>query len=464
MASAGGSRGVAGLGCFHIYTRPERPALLLALVAGLIGVAPDAPAQALPEVVRIALRKNPEVLGAAANLRATQQAYEQAAAGRFPTLDVRASGGKEESDNVALRAAGIDSRTLTRQEANVTLRQNVFDASQVRSEMDRQTFLVESARARASETAETIALRVAEAYLDSLRDQGLIGLAEENVARHEETLVKTQLRFKSGVGQRADVEQAAARVALARSNLASARGAAEDSAARYYRVSGLAPASLAQPERPSRHLPATLAAAKSEAEDKSYGIKSARLQLSAAQASVRAVRADLAPRVDVELSANRGRDIDGIIGTNNDNQLMLVMRYNLFRGGADQARVREAVERETIALETVNNAQQSTEESVSRTWAALATARSRVPSLEAHARAAQEVLGAYRDQFELGRRSLLDLVNSENELFQARSALLSGLTAERLSEYRVLAAVGGLVRALGLGDELPWNAAGETAR
>jgi adhesin transport system outer membrane protein len=166
------------------------------------------------------------------------------------------------------------------------------------------------------------------------------------------------------------------------------------------------------------------------------------------------VRADLLPRFDVELSASRNRDIDGVKGPNNDNQAMLVMRYNLFRGGADEARIREAMERETIALETLNNAVQSTEESVARTWSALIASRNRLSPLEAHARATAQVLEAYRAQFELGKRSLLDLVNAENELFQARSALRTGQATAQSAEYRVLAAVGALVRALGLTEEI----------
>lgn len=441
-----------GLGGNRFHTRANTLVFSLALAVGA-AVCAAAAAERLPDAVRDALSRHPDVLGAAANARAAVEGYEQAAAGRFPTLDLRMGSGRETSDNSILSSAGIRSRTLTRQEASLTLRQNLFDGSQVRSEMERQNFRVDSARSRLSETADAVALRVAEAYLDTLRDQGLVRLAEENVARHEDLLEKTRLRFKSGVGQRADVEQAEARVALARSSLVGARGAVEDSAARYLRVVGRAPAGLVEPAAP-KSLPPSLDSAKAEGAGNNYGVKAARSELSAAKVSVRSVQADLLPRVDLELSASRNRDLDGIIGPNNDNQAMLVMRYNLFRGGADQSRIREALERETAALEAVNNAQQTVEESVARAWAALATARDRISPLEAHVHAGARVLQAYRDQFELGRRTLLDLVNAENELYQARSSLLSGRMAERASEYRLLNAMGILVRALGLADEV----------
>ena len=116
--------------------------------------------------VRAALRRSPDVLGAAANARAASEAYQQAAAGRYPTVDLRLGEGKENSETPGLRAAGVGSNTLTRQEANLTLRQNLYDGSQVKSEMERQQFRFESARSRLSETAETVALRTADGSSD----------------------------------------------------------------------------------------------------------------------------------------------------------------------------------------------------------------------------------------------------------------------------------------------------------
>jgi adhesin transport system outer membrane protein len=436
--------------------RAHSCALVAAFALGICagGWASPAAAESLRDAAQSALRKNPEVLGAAANARAAVEAYNFAAAGRWPTVDFRVGEGREASETPGLRAAGIDSRTLTRQEGNFTLRQNLFDGAQVRSEMEREQFRLDSARSRLSETAEAVTLRVAEAYMDSLRDAELVRLAEETLAQLRDILRRTQLRFKGGVGQGADVAQAEARVALANSILISAQGAREDSAARYLRVVGNAPSGLTEPAVPVKHIPAAIGSAKEQASDGAYGIALARADLEAAKANVRAVRSDLYPRLDVELSANRNRNVDGIIGAQNDNQAMLVMRYNLFRGGADRARTREAIERETIAMENVNAALQSTEESVSRTWFAMVTARDRIPPLDAHVRASGQVRQAYREQFELGRRSLLDLVNAENEYYQARAALLTGRMVLRVAEYRLLVSVGAIVRSLDLEAEV----------
>jgi outer membrane protein, adhesin transport system len=438
----------------NISIRRHALAVSLVLALGAPGLVREAAAERLLDAVRDALRAHPDVQSAAANLRAARQGYEQASAGLLPTLDLRLGAGREESDNAATRAAGQSSRTLSSQEAGVILRQNVYDAQQVRSEMARQNYRVDSARARLDETSESVAFRVVESYLESLRDGEIVTLSRQNVARHQATLDKTRFRFQSGVGQRVDVEQAEARLALAQSNLVSAQGDEQDSAARYRRTVGRLPVALEMPDAPAAALPPGLDAAQQEAFDNNYGLRAARSDMGGAKAAVRTVRADLYPRLDVEVAANRNQNIDGVPGSNNDNTAMLVMRYNLFRGGADQARVKEAVERENVAVENVYNTQRSTEETVARSWFALLTARARLAHLENHVRAIEQVLDAYQSQFELGRRSLLDLLNSEVELFQARSSLASGRATLRLSEYRLLAAISSLVKALGLADEI----------
>jgi len=432
-----------------------RLAALFPLTLLFLVLSAPAAAQRLQDAVQTALRRNPEVLGAAANLRAANEAYAAASAGLFPVVDLRVGSGREETDSLATRAAtGGGTRTLNRQEANLTLRQNIYDGQQVRSEMDSQKYRVESTHSRLAETAEQIAFRVTEIYLDALRDAEIVRLATDNVRNHEQLLEKTRWRFSSGVGQRADVEQASARLALASAQLEASRGNAEDTMARYQRVVGRLPQGLVMPASPERQIPATLPEAQKLGRDNSYGLQAAQADVNSAQATIRTVRSELFPRVDVELAANRNRDTDGIPAQNNDLSAMLVMRYNLYRGGGDQARVRQARERETAAAENANNITEFTDESVARSWVARNTARNRLAPLESHVRASEQVLEAYRSQFELGRRSLLDLVNAENELFQSRAALSSGRIAARSSEFRLLAAMGLLVKSLGLSDEL----------
>ena len=143
-------------------------------------------------------------------------------------------------------------------------------------------------------------------------------------------------------------------------------------------------------------------------------------------------------------------DIDGARGVNADRFAMLRLRYNLFRGGADEARIREAEARVDEALARVGKARNDVEREVRQGWAALQANRMRLPQLAAHARTSVEVVDAYRAQFKLGQRSLLDVLNAENEQFSARASLVSGAYAVAGDELRVLAGMGRLLESLGI--------------
>jgi adhesin transport system outer membrane protein len=126
------------------------------------------------------------------------------------------------------------------------------------------------------------------------------------------------------------------------------------------------------------------------------------------------------------------------------------MRYNLYRGGADQARRQETAERMETAKEMVRRTQRNIEKEVRLSWNNLTTIRTRLEHLKAHVESSGQVLHSYEEQHRLGQRSLLDVLDSENELFNARSALVTGKHTEWLGRLKVLASMGMLLKTLGI--------------
>jgi outer membrane protein, adhesin transport system len=408
-------------------------------------------AQSLKEAVEIALRSNPEPLQAQALLGAQVGVYDQARAALYPSVDLRFSTGKQTSDNFNTRAAGFNERRLSPDESSVTGQWPIFDGFQISSEVSRQGSLVGAAKYRLFDTWEQIALRTASTYLEVVRDQALIGLAQENVENHRRMLEKVTLRYKSGVGNLADVQQAEGRLAQARADLASQQGTLDDSIARYLRLVGKPPRGLQSPPSPEAMIPPALDAAIMRAYDTNPTVKVAETELDAAGSAVVRAKGTLMPRFDLELSYIRNNDQNGLPGPDSSTAGLVVMRYNLFRGGGDIAQVRENLDRETAALENLNNSRIIVRESVARAWAAMESAREALPELERHAKSAVEVVEAFQSQFVLGRRTLFDLLNAESESFRARSDAVIGQYGVAVSQYRVLAAMGGLVSALGIG-------------
>jgi adhesin transport system outer membrane protein len=169
-----------------------------------------------------------------------------------------------------------------------------------------------------------------------------------------------------------------------------------------------------------------------------------------AKAELRGSRAGYYPNLDIELGASAGEDLDGVDGSDVSAQALLVLRYNLFRGGGDIAREREAFSRLEEAREGVRVAQRDAEEEARVAFNALTTARARVTALSQGVEAQRATRDIYAQQFDLGQRGLLDLLDAENELFNGRSNLVTADFTEIFAAYRVLAIVGTLLDTLSI--------------
>ena len=179
-------------------------------------------------------------------------------------------------------------------------------------------------------------------------------------------------------------------------------------------------------------------------------VRAAEREVQAAQADRESARARLSPRLNLELGTSRNRDLDGVRGPNEDRFAMLRLRANIFRGGADEARMREVEARFDEAMAGLGRARNDVERDLRQAWHGLRAGRERMPSLANHAQASAQVVEAYRMQFKIGQRSLLDVLNSEAERYNAQAAALNGVYAVSADELRLLAAIGKLVATLGV--------------
>lgn len=415
----------------------------------LIFVAPlTARAEALEAVVRQTLQDSPDVRQVAANRRATDQQLQQSYAGYLPRVDFNGAYGYENSDNPTTRGLGEDDVSLTRRELGITARQMLYDGNAVSNDVEFQRSRVRSAAFRVGETSESTALQTVEVYLEVLRRQEILDLAQQNVALHRNILEQIRARAQGGAGNTADVTQAEARLALAQSSLVGAKGRLLTARDNYQRIVGAPPAELLEPTPPTNQLPASVDDALDRAREQHPTLMAAMGELAAAQAQRQGSRAAFLPSLDLELGTTNNHNLDGVSGTNQDLTALVRMRYNLFRGGADRARRQETAERVIAAQQGLDRASREVDEGVQIAWDSLDTARQRLEFLTAHRDASERVLDAYRKQFGIGQRTLLDVLDSENELFNARTARVTGRYTVTLSIYRLIGSTGGLLSAL----------------
>ncbi len=412
-------------------------------------------AHTLSDAVAQAVLMGPDVAIQANKKNQFNHRLRQAYAGYLPTLDVNGAVGREHSDNPTTRGANNQggSKTLTRTEFNLTARQMLFDGFAVKNDTEGRLTQVRAEAWRTNGTAQDTAAQVVQQYLEVLLQKKLVNLAKYNLDAHERIYGQIEKRSEGGVGRKADLDQAEGRLALARTNLISAQSQLRDAKTRYERLVGLPAEGLSQPSVPDVGFPENERAAVAIGLNNNPILRSAIGDVSAVRSARKLAQANFFPRFDLEASLGRNNNIDGSEGDNDDFSVMLRGRYNIFKGGADIGKVNEECWRIQEAQEVRNRAHRETQQAVELAWNLFTTARNQQKFMKAHMDAAERTRDAYLKQFNIGQRTLLDVLDSENELYSARTRYVSAKNQEIFGKYRLLSHMGMLLECLGV--ELP---------
>jgi adhesin transport system outer membrane protein len=415
----------------------------------------DAGAATLEETVRETIETSPDVLIAGSERDAVEQQMEQSRAGFFPQADITLGTGWEYSDNPTTRSVDGGSRNFNRDEAEILVRQLLYDGHGTVSEFERQRARVNSRAYDTFSTAEVTGLKAVEAYLDVIKEQKLVQLAVNNLDNHQKTYDRIVKRGERGVGSKADVQQALGRLALARTNLMAERNNLDDAIAAFVSVVGHEPENLQEAISLEQRLPASFDEALATALNNHPRLKSAEADVDAAREQHEAARALFFPRIHLEISGSNNDNLDGVPGRNKDASAMIRGRYN-FTGGKDMARRQETIYELEQAKEIRDRTRRQVTESIQLSWNAYETAKQQLEFFKIHVDASKQALLAYRKQFNIGQRTLIDLLDQENEVFQANINYVNGLNEVMFSTYRILAGTGKLLWNLDI--ELPEEA------
>lgn len=424
-----------------------RKLITSSVIAAVFGsaAAMSANAGSLVEAVQTTVTSYPEIGEASANRRAIDQELEQAHGLYYPSLDLAAGGGKEWTDTVS-----IDDQWLTRLESSISLSQTLFDGGARSAEVERQASRVDGAAYRVRERAEAIGLDAVQAYLDVLRNLEVVSLATENVEIHKQTLKEIQDRVEGGQSGVGDTQQTDARVSAAEAALVETLRQLDVSEIAYRRLVGESPVNLELPEFNDGVIPDTLEDIIAIGMDSNPDIRFAKADVNTSDAEIRASEANFYPTVALELDASADHDTDGVEGHNDDFTAMVRLRYNLYRGGIDIGRQKEAVERSSESKQRQMRFERLVEEEIRQSWSILARSKARAAALGDQVVANGQVTSTYRQEFEIGQRDLLDMLDSDNELFNSRTALATVEYAVLFAKYRLLATMGRLNSTLGV--------------
>ncbi|WPC06253.1 TolC family outer membrane protein [Pseudomonas benzenivorans] len=415
-----------------------------------LAVSLSAQGQTLSEAMQSALDVHPEIQAGINARLSVEEQMKAARGGYLPQVDLLAGYGREYTDSPGTRGTTHNTETLTRGESTLRLQQMLFDGFATSSEVGRQRATVNARAYEVLGTSERTALDVAQVYLEVLKRQNLVRLAEDNLRSHERIYDQISLRSQSGVGRMADLDQAEARLAQARNNLITEQTNLADAQVNYFSVVGRRASELSLPQGLPGGLPESLQAAREEMLVNNPFLSSAEADVQASEQQYEAAKSAFYPRFDAELSRGADNNIDGTSGHSNEWQAMLRMRYNLFAGGSNKADLQSKAHQINQAMDIRNNALRVLIEELGLAWNALDNARQQLPIAQQYVDHSSRVRESYQKQFTLGERSLLDLLDSENELFTASRRLEDVRFIELFTQYRIKATMGSLLKSQGV--------------
>ncbi len=435
------------------------PATAQSPVAGPSSSPPGtAPASmTLKEAAQQAVLSNPEVLARWHTIRAAQGERDAAKGALLPRVDLNLANGRERS------SIGSGTRSAN----SLSLTQLLYDGFATRNEIAR---LDHATRVRIFEffdTSEAVALEAVRAYVDVLRYRELARLAEDNFVEHRTVFSQTEQRVKARVAPSVDLEQVSGRLALAESNVLTETANLHDITARFQRIVGRLPAQqISLPAFLNKELPADASAALLRAQERHGAVLAAIENVRAASSALASRKGAFGPRVDFRLRKEQGSSLTTANSNTNGTSAEVLLTWNLFNGFSDQARERQFAEQVNVAKDLRDKACRDTRQTVVIAYNDVGKLTEQTQYLALHESSTARALTAYRLQFSIGQRTLLSLLDTGNELFQARRAVANARHDLHFAYARTQAGVGNLLRALELTSleaEPPAIAAGSDA-
>lgn len=413
----------------------------LAFGALVIGFAvPAANAETLTDALAKAYGTNPSLQSARATLRATDEGMAQALSGYRPSLSATGTASAKQQETSTNPGVKVDTdpRTLS-----LNLSQSLYAGGQTVAAVSSAGNAISAQRARLKGSEQTILLNAASAYLDVLRDEAVLELNVNNeqvLGRHLEA---TRDRFNVGEITRTDVHLAEARLAGSTANRIQSEGALDASRATYTNVVGEAPAGLEKPAL-TLPLPANLDEALSLAEAENPAIIAAVFDEKTALDSIDSTTGKLLPSVDLTGSASRSLDTTSKDYWANALEAKVTVTVPLYQSGSEYSQIRQARQKASAARMDADQARRDVTANVRQAWQNLEVTRARIESIKTQVRAAETALEGVQREASVGSRTVLDVLDSEQELLDARVNLVKSQRDETVAAMTLLSSVGRL--------------------
>ncbi|MBA3026837.1 MAG: TolC family outer membrane protein [Sulfurimonas sp.] len=404
----------------------------------------------LKESVVEAMNTNPVVQERLKNYRATQQDLNIAESEYYPKLDFRASFGHTEAGAIKDSEDGsynhlVQSDAYENYEASLILTQNLFDGFGTTNKVDYQESRILAAAYNYIEKTNDIAFKMTSAYINVLRSYELLQTARENVQINESIFSKVKDLYNAGLTTDSEVKKIESALALSRSNLTVQLNNTRDTEFSFRRVLGRMPdvSTMVKPDV-DVPMPDSIERAALYSINHNPSLLVSRYNIKGAQALWKQNEKDYYPKIDLEVSQNYSDASDRNAFDQPDDRFRarIVLNYNIFRGGADSATSQKNISKINQEIEIQRDLKRQVIEGLDLSWNAYEMIGLQLKDLKEYKDFSAKTLELYKEEYDLGRRSLLDLLAAQNDFINSKSQIITAEYEHLFSKYRILDAMG----------------------
>ena len=421
-----------------------------ALAISLFATSAFAEPTSMQNVMAVAIDSNPQIHQAEMNKQAIEFELEQAKGLYLPRVTLEMSAGVRRLENATRRNLGIANDELYPLEAGIRAEQTLIDFGRRHGEKLRQAARVDGAALRVVERSEFIALQSARQYLDVLLQQRVVAAAEDNMTFHNSLVSDLSSGVTAGSISVADLQQAQERAKAASVRVSEAKEALQNAKIELLALSGLEVEDVQMPPAMAEKLPASLSEAVGLTRTRHPKVLEAQADVDAANAEAKKEKGDIFPTIGLEFSGRVGDDIDAFRGETTDLLGRVVLRWDIFNGGINQAKYQEMIRRASESRFRLHETERNAEADTRRAWNSRETQTAVFRDRVDQSKSTDELLISYREQFSVGRRSLLDVLDAQNTRFNVQVRAETARFSEMFAVYQILASTNSLLEAFNL--------------
>jgi len=398
----------------------------------------------LSEGVDEVLSTHPVVLERLHNYRATLEDLRISEAQYLPTLDYSASMAREKTKSPTTQNV---TRSLNSYEHSLQLTQNLFNGFGTLYEADYQKARILAAANHYIENANDMAFNFVNMYINVIKNRDLLSIAKANVQFNEEIYDKVTKLYTAGITTRSESEKADTSLSLAKSNYVVAKNNLDDALFNLERILGRhVDAEELREGNFSGELPMTIEEMKTYARAHNPSVLVSEYNIKAAKAQHGASYKNYYPKIDAYARQSWASDVGGVVGDDDRTAFGLTLSYNLYRGGADEADAQKNLSKVYQEGQNKREMVRKLDEQGHLSWTAKTYISEQLVHLKHYETTSAKTLELYQKEYDLGRRTLLDLLVAQNDHIAAQSQIVRAENDLLFAHYRILDAMGSMVQ------------------